>query len=80
MYGPDLTNSTLRAGSDGKGFLTSGRDGSGTCKKGRVPGRVGTGSKKILKAKSTYMGDKRATNNHQLPNSQNSNSSSLGSR
>ena len=49
--------------------MTSGRDGSGNCKKGRVPGRVGTGSKNILKAKSTYMGYKRATNNHQLPNS-----------
>ena len=35
--------------------MTSGRDGSGTCKKVRVPGRVGTGSKKILKAKSTYI-------------------------
>ena len=35
--------------------MTLGRDGSGTCKKVRVPGRVGTGSKKILKAKSTYI-------------------------
>ena len=29
-----------------------GRDGSGTCKKVRVPGRVGTGNEKILKTKN----------------------------
>ena len=32
--------------------MTSGRDGSGTCKKVRVPGRVGSGNEKILKAKN----------------------------
>ena len=39
-----------------KGFFTSGQDGSGTYKKVRVPGQVGTGSEKILKAKSTSIG------------------------
>ena len=43
-------------GPTGRVFFTSGRDGLGTCKKVRVPGRVGTGSEKILKAKSTSIG------------------------
>ena len=51
-----VTLLTRDQGLTGRGFLTSGRDGSGTCQKVRVPGRVRTGSEKILKAKSTSIG------------------------
>ena len=41
-------------GLTGSVFFTSGRDGSGTCKKVQAPGQVGTGSEKIFNAKMTY--------------------------
>ena len=51
-----LLQKGLQAGPDGQGFLTSGRDRSGTRKKVWVPGRVRTGSKENFEGKKHIYG------------------------